>query len=450
MSHPRRSALPCKPRPLARAAALLGLAGPGITGLGAMLGTSLGVTLGLSASPALAQGADDPSPYYIGASQGFSRRNNVFGTSDGTPRFNDTVSTTSVLGGFDQPFGRQRVYANGNVNYNRYSDQSQLNNNGFGLNAGLDWSTIERLSGTLRYTANQSLADYSLADVARTTGRNTQRTQDMLATVRYGAGLRVGLEGTLQHRSIDYSAVQYASQEYTQDVASLGLIWGMSGQLTLGTTVRFTKSDYPQSMFVSGGTLPGYKSDRRDFDLTFNWVPTGITTLSGRLSYTKEDYGSTGRPDFSGFTGSVNAAYSATGRLSLVAGLSRDTGSETNFLNAIPTAPGETPGVPVVTPTQSVSNRVTTAANLGATYSLTSKIGLNAYASMGRSTRAVTSTDDGDERYRSLGLGASYQVTRNIGLGCSIDASRRRADGQAFAFNVRQSSFGCTGTITLR
>src|SRR6266436_4482934 len=102
----------------------------------------------------------ETSPYYIGVSQAFTHDNNVFRRPDnGTlPVLADTLSSTGLLGGIDQPFGRQHFFANGTAATNRHKNLDQLNNTSYGLAAGLDWSTVERLSGNVRASANQSLA----------------------------------------------------------------------------------------------------------------------------------------------------------------------------------------------------------------------------------------------------------------------------------------------------
>ncbi len=107
--------------------------------------------------------AAETSPYYIGANQALAYQTNIFSSTTG--EIDSGISTTSVIGGFDQPIGRQRVYANGTVGYNYFANDAvrYLNNNSYGLNAGLDWQTVERLSGTVRLAANQSLAFYGAA-----------------------------------------------------------------------------------------------------------------------------------------------------------------------------------------------------------------------------------------------------------------------------------------------
>ena len=97
--------------------------------------------------------ADEPDPYYIGASAGLTHDSNVFRAPNAV---SDNHSSVGLLGGFDQKIGRQRVYANANVHYDKYQDQSQLDNTGYGVAAGWDWATIERLSGNFNVSGINS------------------------------------------------------------------------------------------------------------------------------------------------------------------------------------------------------------------------------------------------------------------------------------------------------
>ena len=109
----------------------------------------------LAAATCGAVWADEPSPWYVGASQALTHDSNVFRVPNGP---SDTYSDTSLFGGFDQPVSRQRFYAAANLHYSKYSSQSALDNTSYGVNAGWDWATIESLSGNLGASANQSLA----------------------------------------------------------------------------------------------------------------------------------------------------------------------------------------------------------------------------------------------------------------------------------------------------
>ncbi|MBC7716927.1 MAG: hypothetical protein H7143_08330, partial [Pseudorhodobacter sp.] len=98
-----------------------------------------------AAHPTASAQASDPNPYSIGVSQSFTRDSNVGRTGGSATSSSDTISSTGLNAGLNQPFGRQRLRVDASVSSNRYATNSNQNNTGYGLNAVLELSTIERL-----------------------------------------------------------------------------------------------------------------------------------------------------------------------------------------------------------------------------------------------------------------------------------------------------------------
>ncbi|TMH01247.1 MAG: hypothetical protein E6H79_15665, partial [Betaproteobacteria bacterium] len=128
------------------------------------------------------------------------------GCPAGVPKIADTISTTSLLAGFDQPISRQRLHADATLSANRYKNHSELNNNGYSLKAGWDWATIEHLSGTLSAELNRQIAQYSLSSDTTTalTDLNVETNRLISATAALGGVTKLTFEGGLTHRSVDY------------------------------------------------------------------------------------------------------------------------------------------------------------------------------------------------------------------------------------------------------
>jgi len=203
----------------------------------------------LAAATACGARADEPSPYYIGASAAVTRNSNVFQQANASAQ-GDTYYSAGLLAGIDQMWGRQHLYANGSIASNRYQDFKQLDNTSYDLAAGLDWATIEKLSGTLRYDVRQGLVNYADANLLNATTLTTkdlQRTQQLNASARYGSVPGFAVDGGLTHRRVDFSAVE-DRRDYSQDVGRLGVLWGKSDLLTLGLGGRWTEGDYPQAV----------------------------------------------------------------------------------------------------------------------------------------------------------------------------------------------------------
>ncbi len=384
------------------------------------------VTLGIAAAGTVHA---QQSPYYFGASQTFTHDSNLFRLPGGAAlpvgavSRSDTISTTSLLAGLDQPIGRQRLFGDVAVRYNRFADNDQLDNTGYGIGLGIDWATINQLSGTVSYTASQTLS--SFADgVGSITEPNKERSQQFLARGRLGGESLLAAEATYIFRKRDYSATTPAAQanEFDQNSLGLGLLYKPSGLLTLGAGVRHTRGSFDAL---------ADDFDRNDLDLTAVWVPTGLSKVAARLSYSKEDHDVTTIRDFSGVTGSLTWEYKPTGKLTFITDLIRDTGAEASFDGY--TFNNTNPA--------GNNSQITSAARVRAHWDATAKIGVDAGARYAR--RKLLG--GGDDKTGTLTLAANYLATRNILLGCQLGYEKR---GGATSYTANTA--GCSAQVTLR
>ena len=367
------------------------------------------------------------SPYYIGASVAATHDSNVLRLAS---RVGDTYYSVGVLGGLDQPIGRQRVYASGTIRNNRFQTQKQLDNTSYGLNAGVDWATIEKLSGTLNYSANSSLINYGGTNTNQSSARNIERSNQALASVQYGMASLLSVQASLTHRSLSYSDPIYRSNDLTQTAGSAGISWRPSGGLTLGAALRATRGEYANSTD---------RFNRRDLDLTALWVPTGLSTLNSRVSLSRQtaDGGNSSR-DFSGATGFLSWAYQPTGKLQFNTWVSRDTGAESSFFNPSVNRPAGSGD----------SSQVTNTLAVDASYAATGKIRVN--AGVRTSHRSlVLGALDGSDTINGVSLGATYQALRNLQVTCNLGQERRSASGP-LSSDYTSKSLGCAGQITLQ
>ncbi len=371
----------------------------------------------VASAPAIAQ---EESPYYIGVSQGFTRDSNVLRRS--SDEIGDTISSTGVLAGINQSLGRQRLFADANAQVNRYRNFSSLNNKSYSLLAGLDWETIGDLSGGLHYTTRDSLAYLSAADGSIIA--SNQRTQQFSASARYGLASRMTWNLGYDHNKLALGSL--SGRDSSQDTVSTGLRWAVGGKLTVGAGVRVTKGRQE--------TVPvADETDRRDVDLTATWASGGASTFNARVSSTRETHSLDSSADLSETTGAINWSYRPTGKLSINASVSRDTGTETTFTSAT----GEDAVLQVD------NNRLSTSWLVDTRYELTGK----SHLGFGVRQRRGTSGNSQSESLKGYTLGMSYAPTRNITLNCNVAREDRSASG---ATDYTATITGCTGQLTLR
>lgn len=392
--------------------------------------------------------ADEPTPWYVGASQTLTHDSNVNRVANGS---GDTYSSTGLLGGFDQSIGRQRLVATANVRYNKYRDQTGLNNTSYGFNAGWDGSTVQNVSGSLNIAASQGLASLSGNAFQPTTGRNVLKTEQLGASLRWGGTGLLSLQADYGHNRIRYSAPEYLASQSSADSGSLGAYYNVGPTLRLGTALRLTRTVSPYGLQTSPGVYESSSSNGRNLDLTADWRYSAQTGVNARVSRTKQSNSGGSGQDFTGITGALAATYAPTAKLSFSTSFSRDTSTNGSFFNVASAS-----GAPATTG-QYQNSVVSNALSLGASYAATAKIGVTAGYNIrharnagalsggGGSGNLGDSTDD----LRSASLGMNYAVARAWSLGCNLSHETRSGSSSAsFAYSADVAA--CTATLTLR
>jgi Putative beta-barrel porin 2 len=385
-----------------------------------------------ASGPALAQSSE--RPWSVGLTQEFAHVSNVLGTSSG--QVSDTVSTTSLRGGINAPFGRQRLYANATLGHERYSDLSERNSNIYSIGAGIDWATIERLSGSLAFNSQRRQAGFDVGGITSVSVSNLERSDDIAFRARLGVVTEVGFEGGIGHRRVEFSAPEYAAREYEEDRADLGVVWRPSGITTLSTGVSGAKTKFRRA--APGQTAPD-GSERREVYVGATWVPTGASTVTARVAATKVDYDLATAADFDGVTGSLTWGWRPTGRLAVTTTLSRDTGQDSGFLRLVE-------GAPVAA---NDFSQVTSRASVSTTYELTGKVSLTGGLSYSRRNLVEGFTGAaGRDNTTSLALGARWAATRTLAFGCSASRESRSASGSQSG-DYDSDRVSCFGSVTL-
>ena len=408
----------------------------------------------LAAAASCGAWADEPSPYYIGVTASLTHDSNVYRIPESTVLTSDrsrsdTYWGTGLVGGFDQSIGRQHLYAAAKLNLNQYQHNDTLNNTSYGVNAGWDWATIERLSGGVTADVNQSLASYDNSSTAEPTiVRNILKTEQLAARVRWGGDGVLNLDGAYAHSHVSYSATP--TSESSQDSGSIGASYRVGPTLRLGIGLRLSHAVAPNAVPIVGGGFEANKTDGRNLDFSADWRPSAQTGLNARLSWTRQTNSGISERDFSGLTGALGASYAPTSKLSFSASLSRDAGTNSSFFNLANTTAGQ----PVSG--LSESSRTTDSLALGAAYAATAKIGITAGLQYrhnkvaDQTTVAGTATNnDHNDNTRSVSIGANYAIARNGSLACNLAYVSRGVSGTA-AFSYSANTAMCSAQFVLR
>lgn len=418
-----------------------------------------GVALCLAVAPAVAQDAgkpasgtvaSEPNPYYIGVGEAVTHDSNVYRIPSGP---SDVYSTTSLFGGFDQPISRQRVFGRANVSLNRYSDQTQLNNTSYDFSAGAALTTIENISGDVNVGLSQSLVAPGAFVAVPAPVKNQQQVDRIDGHLRWGGPSLLTVEGSLGYVRIDYSAPQYVTSETRETTTSIGLFYRPGALLRVGVAARLDRIETPQAFLdPSTGTFQANDADSRNLDFLADYVYGGSLSGNMRLSYTEHTNSQITNGDFSGFTGSLLIAWQATAKTGVQFDISRDDGFDTANTTRYAVVQGGTGVVLTPVPFQYYNNRLTSTVGLGATYSATSKIGLNARLRYLRShvispqaPNGIT-TDYIDE-FKGASVGVTYAITRAWGASCNVGFERRDVSGST-AYDYNANTISCATQFT--
>lgn len=424
---------PTKPRPRApapsaalSAALLVALAGPGTA-------------------------RAETSPYYLGISETVFHDSNLYRLAPDQAQpvtvdsRSDTVLTTALVGGVDQTWGRQRLSGSASLRDNRYQSNSQLNYTGYGLNAALDWATVERVSGTLAVSGDRSLRRYDSVDAkgAVSSVQNIETDRSVDARFRVGVVTRLTLNAGWRWDSTDLSAEAYSGYRNRRHTASLGASWRAGGATTLAAGWRQGRVSFP-----SGGS--GY--DRDDLDLSVTWAPSALTSIYGRVSRSKLAYDtqSASQNDRSDTNWELRASTQVSGKVQLRAALWRDYGlSFTTYTQQIEGTPLATGGI------TNFSLRSTTW-RLAADWAATGKLTVN--TGWTQVQRDLSSTlvnplfgavGAGSDSTGTFTLGARWAYSRAASFGCDLSRERRTVDSN-ISRPYSSTGFGCFGQIVMQ
>jgi hypothetical protein len=397
----------------------------------------------------------ETSPWYVAASQSYTYDSNLLrlgsgqATPDGYSR-NDDVLSTALLAGLDQPIGRQRLFGNLTVRQNRYSGNPRFNNTSYNATLGLDWSTIERVSGSVSASANRALQSFS-TDLFSTERLNNQESSETLnGNIAVGVVTEYSLVASGGHRRVTNSLPDpgIRSRDFYQDNAEVGLRWAPTSTASFGLALGTTRGRYPKFTTAGTGEYQADRFKRNDVVLTATLKPSGASTVDIRLANGRTRYDLNQQRDFSGLTGSVVWGWQATGKLRVSTQLSRDTGQDSYLTRTIQTNQ----------PTTADYSRLTNQLRVQVNHDLTAKFGLTAGASYASRDLVRTINDpliaaDATDSDRStlLSAGVRWAPRRYGTLGCDVTMEKRKASSEpVLTSDMSAKSLTCFGQLTLQ
>lgn len=401
---------------------------------------------------AAAGGAAAQTGPYAGGSVSYTHDSNVYRLADGTepppgtPR-SDRITSASVMAGLRLPLGRQVLSADASLRSTRYADHASLDHDGHRVALGLDWATVERLSGSASLSRERTLvrfdSDAALSGVP-TLQRNLATITHAEAVARIGLITRWSAELGATADAVDYSAPAFRPRDFRQSGVSAGLRHRASDALSMGLGLRATRGRYPHfAQGADGGDIADrYHGRHVDWDV--RWVPGDVSRIDARLSLGRTTFDRATASDVSGATGQLLWTWRPTTRLRLETRLARERGQDSSALYF----PGSG--------RYADFSRTTTSLGTAIYWQMTAKVqwvaGLAGAERQLVDTRqdlaGATTLRTGDDRTRVGSLGVRWQPLRTVTLGC--DATReRRTHAGALSTDYHASTLGCHAQLVL-
>ncbi|MBX3606148.1 MAG: hypothetical protein KF788_12770 [Piscinibacter sp.] len=414
-----------------------------------------GAALLLAAAGAAAQeaaapaGPPDPNPWWIGVRQDLTAETNLFRAPDGQGAARDLVSTTSLLGGLDQPIGRQRLVLDLAAGVNRYKNNTQLDGNTTRAAVRLDWATAGRLSGQASAFQRESLFRYDLDRQQAFTGRTVQRSRGAALLAQLGVVTQWTLEGGLSATDDRYSRTEFQYRDLRQLAGTVGLRWRPHEQTSLRVAARHTDGRYPHYAVDAGGAVLPDEFRRDDLELSLRWTPSDASDLRARVSHTRERHDLQGARDGNGWTGELVYDWTLTGKTGLTLGALRDSSAGASSFDD------------TLIVHDSSDARRSTRWQARLRWDATSKIRVLAELTHQRRTLddsfVLTPQLEGGvplaqgttarDRLTTASLNLRYQASRGLLFGCALAHERRSTPDNELTFAYRASTAACFGQL---
>jgi hypothetical protein len=407
--------------------------------------------LGTAALVVSLNAAAQSHPYYLSLLGSIGHDSNLLrlydGQDVGAPYSKaDTSYQTAFQGGIDQSFGRQRFSADLSLRDVRYAGNALFNNQGYSGSVGLDWSTVERISGNLSANVNRSLSSFNSYQIGLLTSKNFEDARGASASVSVGLVTQYSLEVSAGYRAVtntlDNDIIQ--ARNFKQTNGGALLRWRPSSATSLSLGVREVQGRYPKYARVDGA----FQADRyrQDLvDLVGSVSATGASSVDARISHSSTRYDLNAARSFSGFTGTAGWTWQATGKLRLSTRYTRDIGQDSYAVTVFGNVPGS-----------SDFSRLVNTLQFNANFEASPKIA--ATMALVVTQRDVVQTivnpllplnARGRDLSNVLSLGVRWAPLRSVTAGCDGSFERRTASGEIVA-PLHSNGLSCFGQLQLQ
>ncbi|QBP75348.1 EPS biosynthesis protein [Herbaspirillum huttiense] len=241
----------------------------------------------------------------------------------GAPKLSDSVQSRTVGLKLDRDLSRQHVTLDASVTKNTYDYFSQFDNDARDLKTNWSWVLGERFSGDIGYVYSRSLTPFQNF---RILGLNIRTMQTQYATLAWQLHPDWTVRSQVSHFSLGYDLPTQQANNFSQNLAELGLDYNPRSGSVVGVQVRKTEGRYPNDVLV-GSDLINNSYTQEDYKLKVLWLYSAKTKLQFLGGLTQRDRRSpTGGNGYRGFNARLIGDWAATGKTGFVVNLWREIG----------------------------------------------------------------------------------------------------------------------------
>jgi len=396
----------------------------------------VGIVCGTTSINAMAQDAQG-DVISLTAGLGVTRDTNVLRVADGTdtrPLGGDSMADTYLRGSlgisFDRLISQQRLQMSAEVDGYKYNQYDEFDNLGYNAGVNYDWVIGRPFFGRVGGRLSQyqpAIQDRGLQQ--GTTDRNEVERQTLYLNggIRFTPSWSAIAGWDLDRRRNSSSLYSDADFDYNSLEGGLRFAPGTGAEIDF--VYRRTAGDYKNLQVNGPDGLPLLTGPRSsDFDqdallMRVSYRPSEDSRLAGRIGYTKRSYDVDSTRDFSGITTGFDVEWAQSGAIQMLVSVARDIEPDDSAITAS------------YADAKSFAIRPTIQA--------TGKIKLTPFFQfVDRTYKGEGSAGERKEKFYAFGIGANYEIRRNLNAVFDLRREERNANVDSLDFDANILSAG--------
>lgn len=198
------------------------------------------------------------------------------------------------------PVSQQRLLIDASIDDYKYEHFGLLNHVAYRAGAAWKWQLERQWSGEVGYQRQHYLS--SLAEIQ---AKDMISVDHAFANAGYLLTPRWRIRGGFDWFKYNHGDVTRTTLDNRTTSATAGLDYLTLAGNSIGGQFKYTTGEFPKREFVAASFVDN-EFNETETSMVAHWMPTGKSTLDGRLGYTRRTHSQLSQRDFSGVTGRLS------------------------------------------------------------------------------------------------------------------------------------------------